>query len=138
MFDFAVRPDEEGHAVDAFEFAAHKGLLAIGAEGLRDLQVRIRQEGEGQGVFLGEFGVGLSGIPADAEDDHAFGFQGGVVIPEAASFLGATWGIVFRVEVDEYGLTLEGFGGNDLSVLGFGGEGGGFGPDGQRIGLSKL
>src|SRR5262249_29141118 len=96
LFDPAIRPNEESDPVSAGEVHAHEFFWPPNAISLDDLFVLIGEQGEGQFVFFHEFGVGLRGVSADAEDDRALFLYRSEVIAERAGLFRASGRIVAR------------------------------------------
>ncbi len=93
--DLAILPDEKTDAAgDIFAGHAH-------AERIGNLAVRVREQREVQIVFLDELPVAFLVVETDTDDFDAVLLQIADGIAEAASLLGATRRVIFRIKVED-------------------------------------
>src|ERR1019366_2386051 len=85
-----VGADDERGALDAPDLLAVHVLFFEYAKLIANFLVYISKECIGQIVLCAEFGLGLGGVPRDAEHHSPGGLQLGKGIAEAAGLNGAT------------------------------------------------
>jgi hypothetical protein len=93
--DFSIWADEKAHAlVHAFALNPHTVKI-------RDFSVRVGEQREIQIVFGDELLVAVGGIKADADDLHVVLLQIAHAVTEAARFLRAAAGEIFRIKIEQ-------------------------------------
>lgn len=106
--DHAFCIDEEGGADHAHVFTAIHGFLAPDPIGIKDLLIRIGQQGKWQFVFGNEFLMTGNIIRADPNHGPSLLDQLFVMVPKIAGLYGACGGHILGVEIHKQLLTLEG------------------------------
>jgi hypothetical protein len=129
LFDFAGLADQEGTADDAHVGPAHELFLLPGAEFFDRLVTEIAEQGKVELLLLLERGLGLDGIGAHSQDNHAAFVELLLCVTKLGRFDGSTGGVGFGIEEEEDALALEIIQGHFLAVVGLETEVGSFGTD---------
>src|SRR5688500_14514435 len=98
--DLAVGSDQIRRPRDAHELAAVQRLLLPDAVLLGNRVVRVREQREREAVLGGELRLALLVEDADAEDHRLAAFVGRQLRLEVTRLLGAAWGVILRIEIE--------------------------------------
>lgn len=99
--NLAILSDPKGHAHDAEESLAQERLHAAGAEGLDDMEFRIRKQREIQFVLGFEFCLGFDGIAAAADNRGVEFFEFGDGVTKLGRFTRSTGRVGFREKIED-------------------------------------
>ena len=105
--DLALLIDQERHAVDAVEFAAHELFQPPDPEGFGQGVILVHEKREGQVELVSELLVGFGCIARHPEDLDFFTFEAIPKVTEATGLGGATGGVVSGIEVEQEAAPLQ-------------------------------
>jgi dienelactone hydrolase len=103
----AVGADPHRRADHALGLLAVHHLLPVGAPGLHHLAVGIGEQLKREPILAGELRVRGRAVGGDAEDRHILALKLLPRVAKPAGFLGASRGVVARVEIDDHVAAFE-------------------------------
>lgn len=107
LFNDAIRPDQEGHAMSPHKVPSHEGFRAPDAIGRDKRLVFIRHQGKREAVFAGKAVMGGQGIDTDAQNDGILLLEGLELVTKATSFPGTARRGIPGIEIEHDGFTLQ-------------------------------
>ncbi len=109
--------NQEGGSFCAQKSSAIEAFLLPHSIEIQELSFGVAEQSEGQLMFLLEFPVRLDAVFAHSQYNHVFFLKLFDCVPELNGFTCASWGSVFRVEIQQHSLAFEILQRHTLSII---------------------